>query len=323
MPPIPAEQPPEAGSSCCAPPRQGGTAATSARPVASTASDSAHAHKVVAIPGGKTLLGTDAPIIPVDEEGPCRKVTVKPFWIDAMAVCNRRFEAFTAATGYVTEAETWGDSAVFAPAADAGGRAHAAAPWWQMVKGASWRCPEGPGSSLAGRGNHPVVQVSWKDAMAFAQWAGGRLPLEAEWEHAARGGQGDVRYPWGDDDPDDLGHFPCNIWQGEFPNRNTAADGYAATAPVDSFAPNAYGLYQMVGNTWEWTAQDFRVRSLKKAIKTAHLDKIGFKVIKGGSFLCHASYCHRYRIAARTANSPGSSTAHQGFRLVYDNPPSG
>ncbi|MCE2518083.1 MAG: formylglycine-generating enzyme family protein [Alphaproteobacteria bacterium] len=276
---------------------------------------------MVAIAGGKVLLGTDSPFIPVDEEGPCRHVAISPFWMDATAVCNRRFAAFTRATGYVTEAEKLGDSAVFAPAEEAEGIAHAAAPWWQMVKGASWHSPEGPGSSLDGREDHPVVHVTWNDACAFAKWAGGRLPLEAEWEHAARGGLGDVRYPWGDDDPDDTSHLPCNIWQGEFPHRNTSADGYARTAPVASFAPNGYGLYHMVGNTWEWTAQDFRVRSLKKVIKTAHQDKLGFKLIKGGSFLCHISYCYRYRIAARTANSPDSSTSHQGFRLVYDKPP--
>ena len=178
--------------------------------------------------------------------------------------------------------------------------------------------PFGPGSNISKLSNHPVVHVSWNDAKAFAKWAGGRLPTEQEWEHAARGGLGDVKFPWGDQEPNDTDFFPCNIWQGEFPKNNLFRDGYLGSAPVSAFAPNGYGLYNMIGNVWEYTSQPFKVRSLKKTVKRAHAEKHGYKLLKGGSFLCHASYCYRYRIAARMGNSANSSTSHQGFRLVYD-----
>ena len=154
--------------------------------------------------------------------------------------------------------------------------------------------------------------------MAFAKWAKGRLPTELEWEHSARGGLGDVRFPWGGHEPNDTDSFPCNIWQGKFPETDLGRDGYVGTAPSLSFGPNGYGLYNMVGNGWEWTSQSFKVKSLKKSVVAAHAGKEGFKLTKGGSFLCHASYCYRYRIAARSGVSPDSSATHQGFRLVYD-----
>ncbi|NCX55468.1 MAG: formylglycine-generating enzyme family protein, partial [Rhodobacterales bacterium] len=191
--------------------------------------------------------------------------------------------------------------------------------WWRVVEGANWREPMGPGSSASCSDNHPVVHVSWNDAQTFAKWAGGRLPTEIEWEHAARGGLGDVTFPWGNQEPNDIDYFPCNIWQGEFPKSNLGKDGYLGTAPVDAFEPNGYGLYNMVGNTWEYTSQLFKVKSLKKSVKNLHADKVGFKLSKGGSFLCHSSYCYRYRIAARTGTSADSSTSHQSFRLVYNN----
>ena len=147
--------------------------------------------------------------------------------------------------------------------------------------------------------------------------AGGRLPTEAQWEHASRGGLGDVRYPWGDREPDDEVFFPCNIWQGHFPDLNLERDGYFATAPAKSFEPNGYGLYNMVGNAWDYTADPFKLKSLKTAARRVNAERQGFKLSKGGSFLCHASYCHRYRIAARTGTSTDSSTSHQSFRLVY------
>lgn len=161
------------------------------------------------------------------------------------------------------------------------------------------------------------MQVSWNDAKAYAAWTGGRLPSEAEWEHAARGGQGDVPFPWGSTQPNDTDSFPCNIWQGTFPHSNTAADGYEATAPARSFEPNAYGLYNLVGNVWEWTQDTYRIKSLKASVKERLKEMPGFKVSKGGSFLCHRSYCYRYRIAARSGTSPDTGTPHQGFRVVW------
>ena len=268
-------------------------------------------------------MGTDRTPLPRDGEGPARRVEIKLFAIDPFAVTNDWFAAFVAATGYRTEAERFGWSLVFrqfvVPA-----RAAAASPdvpsWWRRVDGASWRHPEGPGSDVAGRGGHPVVHVSWNDASAFATWAGGRLPSEAEWECAAAGGRIGVRYPWGDAEPDDIGFHPCNIWQGEFPDCNSGVDGHFGTAPADTFAPNDFGLFNMVGNAWEWCADPFRIRSLARSAKhrnqSARADNT--RLLKGGSYLCHRSYCHRYRIAARTGTGADSSTGHVGFRLVFD-----
>ena len=240
--------------------------------------------------------------------------------MDATTVTTARFAAFVAATGHVTDAERLGDSLVFEgllPKGAPPSRAVAEAPWWRMIEGASWRLPAGPGGGDA-LPDHPVTHVSWNDATAFARWAAGRLPTEAEWEHAARGGLGDVPFPWGAQEPDDHDFLPCNIWQGRFPDLDTGRDGYAGTAPARSFAPNGYGLYNMVGNVWEMTGDLFKVRSLKKAVIAAHAGKKGFRLSKGGSFLCHRSYCYRYRIAARNSTSADSSTSHLGFRLVYD-----
>lgn len=293
-------------------------------PAASGVGNARAVHQIVAIPGGRGLLGTDRPQSPVDEEGPLRTMRIKAFWMDATAVTNARFAAFVAATGYQTEAERLGDSFVFKgflPADTAEQNAVVAAPWWRMVRGANWQCLTGPDHQSLLQPDDPVVHISWNDANAFASWAGGRLPSEAEWEHAARGGRGDVMFPWGDEAPDESGFFPCNIWQGVFPDQNTEKDGYFGVAPAHSFTPNGYGLYNMAGNVWEWTSQAFKVKSLKREVRNAHQGKTGYKVVKGGSFLCHISYCFRYRIAARTANSPDSSTSHQGFRLVYDKAP--
>ena len=160
--------------------------------------------------------------------------------------------------------------------------------------------------------------MSWNDAASYAAWVGGRLPSEAEWEHAARGGLGDVRFPWGDDEPDDTGYLPCNIWQGRFPQANSVADGHAGTAPARCFEPNGFGLYNMVGNVWEWTDELYRIRSLKKRVQERLKAMKGYRLSKGGSFLCHRSYCYRYRIAARSGISPDSTAAHQGFRVVWD-----
>lgn len=291
------------------------------------AGEASHQDIICHIAGGASYLGTDSALIPVDEEGPLRASKISSFYMDAYAVTVQRFAQFVSETGYQTEAERLGTSFVFAGFLpeelqhETAGQAVHAAPWWRLINGASWHKPAGPEAGLYAAADHPVTHISWHDAAAFAAWAGGRLPTEAEWEHAARAGQGDVRFPWGDKEPDDDSYQPCNIWQGRFPNDNTARDGFAGTAPVWAFEPNAYGLYQMMGNVWEWTSSPFKVRSLKKAVKQAHHGKAGFKIVKGGSFLCHQSYCYRYRIAARTANSPDSATAHTGFRLAYDELP--
>lgn len=277
----------------------------------------------VEIPGGRGLVGTDRPELPVDGEGPLRQSRLKRFAMDETAVTNARFRQFTETTGYITEAERLGNSFVFVnllPPDAPPSQAVAEAPWWRVIPGACWSAPLGPGSEQACLPDHPVVHVSWQDAQAFARWAKGRLPTEAEWEHAARGGLGDVRFPWGDREPDDSAVFPCNIWQGRFPAQDLALDGFAGSAFVRAFEPNGYGLFNMVGNVWEYTSQPFRVKSLKKSVQRANAGKAGFKLSKGGSFLCHASYCYRYRIAARTGTSPDSSTSHQGMRLVYDLP---
>jgi formylglycine-generating enzyme required for sulfatase activity len=172
------------------------------------------------------------------------------------------------------------------------------------VSGAYWRHPEGPGSDLDGRWDHPVVHVSWHDAVAFCAWADLRLPTEAEWEYAARGGLDQARYPWGDELTPD-GEHRCNIWQGRFPVRDTAEDGYSGTAPVNAFEPNGFGLYNVAGNVWEWCADWFDRAQQNRAMR-------------GGSYLCHESYCNRYRVAARTANSPDTSGGNIGFRCAAD-----
>ena len=282
----------------------------------------APARDAVQIPGGAGLLGTAHPHLPQDSEAPPLKRTkVKSVWMERGTVTNAQFAAFVAETGFVTEAERLGWSFVFAShVADSVGATEGVleAQWWRQVFGATWAAPHGHGSTT--EPDHPVVQISWSDARAYAKWAGGRLPTEIEWEHAARGGLGDVPFPWGEEAPTDGGPYPCNIWQGRFPHHNTAADGYDTTAPALSFEPNGYGLHHMVGNVWEWTAEPYKLRSLKKAARAQEQAMKGYKLLKGGSFLCHASYCFRYRIAARSGNSPESTTTHQGFRVVYDQP---
>ncbi|MDT8912527.1 formylglycine-generating enzyme family protein [Amycolatopsis sp. PS_44_ISF1] len=254
-------------------------------------------------------MGTDDPDgFPQDREGPVRAVTVAPFAIDPRTVTNERFAAFADATGYRTDAEEFGWAYVFAkflpgPLRKSSPRP-ASAPWWCGVSGASWRRPEGPGSSVAGRAGHPVVQVSWNDAAAYCAWVGLRLPSEAEWEYAARGGLDQARYPWGDELTPD-GRHRCNIWQGRFPVRDTAEDGYSGTAPAGAFEPNGFGLYNVAGNVWEWCADPFAPAS-------------GHRSMRGGSYLCHESYCNRYRVAARTSNSPDTSSGNTGFRCAAD-----
>ncbi|WP_282182133.1 formylglycine-generating enzyme family protein [Aliiroseovarius marinus] len=305
--------------SCCGPARDAAGSATSAAPIVS--GKLRVAEDAVRIPGGKTLTGTSRPEIPDDGEDPIRNTRVKPFRIGATTVTNAQFAQFIDATDYVTEAERFGWSFVFwqqVPEGFGPTLGVKDVEWWRRVPGAYWRDINGPGTmDEVWDPDHPVVHISWNDAQAYAKWVGGRLPTEAEWEHAARGGLGDVRFPWGDLEPNDTDFQPCNIWQGRFPEVNTAKDGFLTTAPARHYDPNGYGLYNMVGNVWEWTSEPFRIKSLKKHVRQRLDGMKGYKLSKGGSFLCHASYCYRYRIAARSGTSPDSTTTHQGFRVVW------
>lgn len=258
---------------------------------------------------------------PGDGESPIHEVHVNAFKIDATAVTNQMFAAFIADTGHRSEAEVYGSSAVFhllstAKTDDILGRA-AGAPWWLNIRGADWAHPTGPDSHWEDLPNHPVVHVSHNDAVAYCRWAGRRLPTEAEWEYAARGGLQGMRYAWGNELTPN-GEYRCNIWQGSFPQKNTAEDGHLGTAPVKAFPPNGYGLYEVAGNVWEWCSDWF----LPKYYRNSPLDNpqgptVGAgRVMRGGSYLCHDSYCNRYRVAARTSNTPESSSGNCGFRTV-------
>ncbi|MFC8229849.1 formylglycine-generating enzyme family protein [Streptomyces sp. NPDC057287] len=295
-------------SSCCTPGHGDAPAVTVtlAPPPPRSASALRVSRQLVDLPGGRFLMGTDDPDgFPADGEGPVREAATAAFRIAPTAVSNAQFASFVKATGHVTEAEHFGSSFVFAGLLPdelaASSQQVAAVPWWRAVPGADWRHPEGPGSSFATRQNHPVVHVSWNDAQAYCAWSGTRLPTEVEWEYAARGGLEQRRYPWGDELTPDGRHM-CNIWQGDFPTRNTGEDGFLGTAPVKSYRPNGYGLHNVVGNVWEWCEDWF-------APDTA-------RVMRGGSYLCHDSYCNRYRVAARSSNTPDSSTGNIGFRVA-------
>lgn len=306
------------GKTCCTPQRNDKNA-SNAHQSSITQSNDTIEFDTVLIDAGKGLLGTSQPKINADDEGPIRESDISSFRIMRTTVTNDMFRTFVDATNYVTEAERIGWSFVFDSNTNQSTQERSVdAPWWKGIKKASWHCLDGHSNLDAEFSDHPVVHVSWNDANAFATWAGGRLPLEREWEHAARGSKGDVLFPWGNSEPNDTDTTPCNIWQGQFPDNNTVRDGYHTTAPAESFEPNGYGLFNMVGNVWEWTAQSYKVRADSPNARERKKLMRGTKVLKGGSFLCHKSYCYRYRIAARTANTPDSSTAHQGFRLVFD-----
>lgn len=255
-----------------------------------------------------------------DGETPVHTVELAPYSIDATSVTNADFARFVDATGYRTEAEIFGYSAVFhlALAAEPDELMGPASgtPWWAGVRSADWRHPGGSRSDLDGLDEHPVVHVSWNDAVAYCKWGQRRLPTEAEWEYASRGGLDGRRYPWGDELIDD--EWRCNIWQGDFPGTNTEEDGFLTTAPVRTFQPNGYGLWQTVGNVWEWCADWFGPRYYKfSPAENPPGPSLGAaRVMRGGSYLCHDSYCNRYRNAARSSNTPESSMGNAGFRTV-------
>jgi sulfatase modifying factor 1 len=306
---------------------------------------------MVAIPEGEFLMGAS------DDEGradeyPQHKVKIRGFWMDATEVTNKQFKKFVDATAYVTTAEikpNWEEikkqlpagtpkpdeslmvaaSLVFSPTTTAVDL-NDASQWWRWTKGANWKHPQGPESSIKGKDNYPVVHISWDDANAYAKWAGKRLPTEAEWEFAARGGLINKKYFWGNEEPE-VGKVKTNIWEGKFPYLNSSFDKFEGAAPVKSFLPNAYGLYDMAGNVWEWCSDwytpeyymEFSNGTLSNPKgPTKSYDPmeptVPKKVVRGGSFLCNASYCKGYRVTARMKSSPDTSLEHTGFRCVAD-----
>ncbi|XP_037090245.1 LOW QUALITY PROTEIN: formylglycine-generating enzyme-like [Pollicipes pollicipes] len=276
---------------------------------------------LLSIPGGTFTMGTDQPHFPADGEGPARNVTLAAFRLQQREVSNGEFARFVAATGYVTEAEKFGTS--FMPESllteevkRTIEQAVASAPWWLPVPGATWRQPEGPGSDTDARQEHPVVHVSWNDAHAYCRWLGGRLPTEAEWELACRGGLAGRLLPWGNKERPH-GQHRMNTWQGVFPSKDTGEDGYIGTAPTSAFPTNGYGLHNMVGNVWEWTADWWTTEHTRQPTTNPTGPKSGTdRVKKGGSYMCHRDYCYRYRCAARSQNTPDSSAGNLGFRCA-------
>jgi formylglycine-generating enzyme required for sulfatase activity len=291
---------------------------------------------MVWVPGGTFMMGNDEPSMP--DAKPIHKVTVDSFWMDATEVTNAQFEKFVKATGYRTTAERPPDprqfpgvpadklvagSIVFRQPREEGEA------WWEYVQGACWKNPEGPGSDLQGRENHPVVHVSWDDATAYAKWAGKRLPTEAEWEYAARGGLAGKRFVWGDEERPG-GKWQSNIWQGRFPFQNLLQDGHFGTAPVKSFPPNGYGLHDMSGNVWEWCADWYRPDYYKESPERnprgpgTSLDpqeddegaRTRKRIQRGGSFLCSEGFCIRYINGGRGKGEVESSHSHVGFRCA-------
>lgn len=309
---------------------------------------------MVWIPGGDFTMGSDDDDAWPDEH-PAHPVRVRGFWMDQTEVTNAQFEKFVEATGYVTTAEKppileeimkqmpvgtpppspetlVPGALVFIPP-EGPVPLDDVSRWWVWLPGASWRHPEGPGSDLKGRDHHPVVHVSWDDAQAYAAWAGKRLPTEAEWEFAARGGLDHNRFVWGNEEPTDE-HVFANTWQGKFPFLNTEKDGFARTSPVRSYPPNGYGLYDMAGNVWEWCSDWYDRRAYRRRGREVTVDPQGpdhsidperptmpLRSQKGGSFLCHVSYCARYRPSARHGCTPDTGMSHVGFRCVRSGDP--
>ena len=304
---------------------------------------------MVWIPSGEFIMGGEGPLARADEF-PRHKVRLNGFWMDVHEVTNRQFQEFVNQTGYITTAERKPDweelkkqlpagtpkppdslfvpgSLVFHPPAP-GVQVDDIARLWEWVPGANWKNPLGAGSSIEGKEDFPVVHISWEDAKAYADWAGKRLPTEAEWEYAARGGLQAKPYPWGDSHPqNDI--IKANYWEGNFPTMNTKADGYFYTAPVKSYDPNGFGLYDMAGNVWEWVSDWYSSVYYKESGNSKNpkgpsstydplQSSIPQKVMRGGSFLCNDSYCAGYRVSARMRSSPDSGMLHAGFRCVKD-----
>lgn len=262
---------------------------------------------MVWVPGGRFPMGTDTGL---PNEAPAREVEVAGFWLDATEVTNDAFARFVEATGYVTEAERLGDAVVFVGPVGTSGRRE-----WELVKGASWKHPEGPSSDLEGRGKHPVVHVSYRDALAYAQWARKRLPTEEEWERAARGGAEERLFAWGDELVPN-GGYPANTWQGRFPFDDSGADGFVGRAPVASYPPNEYGVFDLGGNVWEWTSEP----SASGAGPDVALepDTGAPHVIRGGSFLCARNSCQGYRVETRQWKQEADADSNLGFRCAAD-----
>ncbi|KAM0732539.1 Formylglycine-generating enzyme [Formica fusca] len=277
--------------------------------------------KMFKINAGTYSIGTNNPVFIADGEGPKREVILDSFYIDKFEVSNEEFATFVRTTGYITEAESFGDSFVFEGLLtqnikDKINETVVQAPWWTPVKQASWQHPEGSDSNITYRMDHPVVHVSWHDAVAYCNWIKKRLPTEAEWEVACRGGLSDRLYPWGNKLMPNNQH-KANIWQGNFPTENTEEDGFKGTSPVTMFSQNKYGLHNIVGNVWEWTADWWITRhSSDRQTNPFGPSSGNNKIKKGGSYLCHNSYCHRYRCAARSQNTPDTSAGNLGFRCA-------
>lgn len=310
-------------SPCCAAGRSRGELRAPTVPETRPASPAAHRRDEIVLENAIFGMGdawTEG--YPADGEVPVHQVRLDGYRIDATTVTNTDFAEFVAATGYRTESERYGSSAVFhllvaANKADVFGEA-AGARWWHDIKGADWAHPRGPRSHWTDVPDHPVVHVSWNDAQAYCTWAGRRLPSEAEWEYAARGGLDGARYSWGNTlAPEDIADR-CNIWRGRFPDQHDDGANFTGTKPVRSFPPNGFGLYEVSGNVWEWCHDWF----LPKYYRTSPHDnppgpKVGRgKVMRGGSYLCHDSYCNRYRVSARSAAPPDSASGNCGFRTV-------
>lgn len=310
-------------TACCRPERSGGEtpASLSSAPATRTAATVGNIDWAQ-IPGGTFLMGVDsAEGFAEDGEGPARDVLMDGFRMSRTVITNAQFRTFVRSTSYITEAEQAGWSFVFYLQVNRDRRKAARqvsrdVPWWLPLEGACWQRPQGPGSDIDGQLDHPVVHVTWNDASAYCAWAGVRLPSEAEWEYAARGGLHGQRYPWGNElAPEGAGQ--CHIWRGEFPSK-PAAGWWPGTIRADDLDPNGYGLYNMVGNVWEWCADWFDPRYHLFTPDRNPLQEryTGRRSQRGGSFLCHASYCNRYRVAARSANTPDTSTSNCGFRVA-------